>query len=74
MESEGKEDEPTRHSSTILLRHPGLLSPIPPIHHFSFTVTATVSTQPYISEHVQLTTQALVAWSGSIQHLPGLMF
>lgn len=74
MESGGKEDEPTWHSSTMFLRHPGLLSPTPQIHHFSFRVTAAVSIQPYISEYVQLTRQALVAWSGSIQHLPGPMF
>lgn len=74
MGSESKDYEHTCHSSTMLVRHPSLLSPVPQIHHFSFTVTAAVLVQPYISEYVQLTRQALVTWSGSIQHLPGPMF
>lgn len=68
MESEGKKDEPTCHSSTMLVRHPSLFSPIPQTHHFSFTVTTAVSIQPYISAYGQFTKQA---WSGSIQHVPG---
>lgn len=73
MECEGKKDEPTCHSSTTLVRHPSLVSPILQTHHFSFTVTAVVSIQPYISAYVQFTEHALVTCSGSIQHLPGPM-
>lgn len=71
MESEGKKDEPTCHSSTMLVRHLSLFSPIPQTHHFSFTVTTAVSIQPYISAYGQFTKQAPVTWSGSIQHIPG---